>query len=94
MIRRVLRESWRHQAWVGRSASLAVMIRLRSLPLAVPAVGSDAPREPNGRPKLPKGRAVLRIRRTDRVLKTVIRGEADSLLEGLGRSINLAESER
>jgi len=60
----------------------------------MPPVGSGVPREFNGRPQLPKGRAVFRTRRTDRVLKTVIRGEADSLLEGLGRSIQLAEPER
>jgi hypothetical protein len=41
-----------------------------------------------------KGRAVLRIRRTDRALKAMIRAEADSLLEKLGRSMNLAGLER
>jgi hypothetical protein len=76
------------------------MIRLRSLPLLTLPVGSIGSiesiesGEPNVRPKLPKGRAVLRIRRTDQALKTIIRIEADSLLQGLGRSIGLAEPER
>lgn len=106
MIRRVLREAWRHQSWRERSASLAVMIRLRALPLAaLPTVASERP-DPNGTAKVPtkgfatgfakppKGRAVLRIRRTDRALKAIIRAEADSLLENLNRSMNLAGLER
>jgi RNase P protein component len=94
MIRRVLRESWRHQTWVGQSRSLAVMIRLRSLPLPTLPTGSIESGETNVRLKLPKGRAVLRLRRTDRALKTIIRKEADSLLQGLGRSIGLAKPTR
>jgi len=94
MIRRVLRESWRHQIWLGRSRSLAVMIRLRALPLRAQPFGSVESGELPVRAKLPKGRAVLAIRQTDRALKTVIRAEADSLLQGLGRSMNLAGPER
>jgi len=99
MIRRVLREAWRHQSWLERSVSLAVMIRLRALPLgALPTESTESTvlpvsatrPEPNSTAKSPKGRAVLRIRRTDRALKAMIRAEADSLLEGLSRSLNRA----
>lgn len=89
MIRRVLRESWRYQAWVGRSASLAVMIRLRALPIGSP--DSNVSAVPS---KLPKGRAVLRIRQPDRALKAVIRAEADFLFQGLIRSMSLTETDR
>jgi hypothetical protein len=82
MIRRVLRESWRHQAWPKRGASIAVMIRLRALPIE--------PVGPAASAKLPKGRGMLRIRRPDRALKAVIRAEADSLLQDLGRAITPA----
>ena len=106
MVRRVLREAWRHQSWLEQSASLAVMIRLRALPLAaLPTVSivSTVSTVSTGLIKGPvpmvsvkslKGRAVLRIRRTDRALKAMIRAEADSLLERLGRSMNLAGLER
>lgn len=100
MVRRVVREAWRHQPWLEKCASLVVMIRLRALPLAelltVPAVSlvPIGSRVPNGFVKPPKGRAVLRVRRTDRALKAIIRAEADSLLEGLGRSMNLLGLER
>jgi hypothetical protein len=100
MVRRVLREAWRHQSWLEQSASLAVMIRLRALPLAaLPTVSTVSTGLIKGSvPKVSvkslKGRAVLRIRRTDRALKAMIRTEADSLLEGLGRSMNLAGLER
>jgi hypothetical protein len=70
------------------------MIRLRSLPLLTLPTGSIESGETNVRLKLPKGRAVLRLRRTDRALKTIIRKEADSLLQGLGRSIGLAKPAR
>lgn len=106
MIRRVLREAWRHQSWRERSPSLAVMIRLRALPLAaLSTVAAERP-ESNDTPKVStkafatgfakplKGRAVLRIRRTDRALKAIIRAEADSLLESLSRSMNLAGLEQ
>ena len=100
MVRRVLREAWRHQLWLEQSAPLAVMIRLRALPLAalptaltVSTVSIQRP-VPNVSAKPPKGRAVLRVRRTDRALKAMIRAEADSLLEGLGRSMNPAGLER
>jgi len=106
MIRRVLREAWRHQSWLERSVSLAVMIRLRALPLGalptesiesteatVSPVSAKRP-EPNSFAKSPKGRTVLRIRRTDRALKAMIRAEADSLLEGLSRSLNRAGPEQ
>jgi hypothetical protein len=103
MVRRVLREAWRHQSWLEQSASLAVMIRLRALPLAALPTVSIVSTVSTGLTKGPvpkvsvkslKGRAVLRIRRTDRALKAMIRAEADSLLEGLGRSMNLAGLER
>ena len=103
MVRRVLREAWRHQSWLEQSASLAVMIRLRALPLAALPTVSIVSTVSTGLIKGPvpkvfvkslKGRAVLRIRRTDRALKAMIRTEADSLLEGLGRSMNLAGLER
>jgi len=103
MVRRVLREAWRHQLWLEHSVPLAVMIRLRALPLAalptaltasaVSTVSIQRP-VPNVSAKPPKGRAVLRVRRTDRALKAMIRAEADSLLEGLGRSMNPAGLER
>ena len=91
MIRRVLRESWRHQALADRSEALAVMIRLRSLPLMLNEVptGSSVSIEKTPNPvKPPKGRAVLRIRRPDRALKSIIRAEADSLLLNLSRSMS------
>ena len=103
MVRRVLREAWRHQSWFEQSASLAVMIRLRALPLAALPTVSKVSTVSTGLIKGPvpkvsvkslKGRAVLRIRRTDRALKAMIRAEADSLLEGLGWSMNLAGLER
>ena len=103
MVRRVLREAWRHQSWLEQSASLAVMIRLRALPLAALPTVSIVSTVSTGLIKGPvpkvsvkslKGRAVLRIRRTDRALKAMIRAEADSLLEKLGRSMNLAGLER
>jgi hypothetical protein len=97
MVRRVLREAWRHQLWLEQSAPLAVMIRLRALPLAAlpTALTVSIQRPvPNVSAKPPKGRAVLRVRRTDRALKAMIRAEADSLLEGLGRSMNPAGLER
>jgi len=97
MVRRVLREAWRHQSWLEQSASLAVMIRLRALPLAaLPTVSTGLMKEPVPKVSVKslKGRAVLRIRRTDRALKAMIRTEADSLLERLGRSMNLAGLER
>jgi len=97
MVRRVLREAWRHQSWLEQSASLAVMIRLRALPLAaLPTVSTGLMKGPVPKVSVKslKGRAVLRIRRTDRALKAMIRAEADSLLEGLGRSMNLAGLER
>jgi len=87
MIRRVLRESWRHQAWPKRGASIAVMIRLRALPIE--PVG---PAGPATSAKLPKGRGMLRIRRPDRALKAVIRAEADFLLQDLGRAITPAHT--
>ena len=115
-IRRVLRESWRACGLASRGHPLAVMIRLRALPLAPPAgavaaVGASArlgarpgarlgassgtmPGTLSGTIKPPKGRAVLRVRRTDRALKAVIRAEADSLLDALCRSVPVVAPER
>jgi hypothetical protein len=114
-IRRVLRESWRACGLASRGHPLAVMIRLRALPLAPPAgaVAVGASARPGARPgarlgassgamsgtlsgtiKPPKGRAVLRVRRTDRALKAVIRAEADSLLDALCRSVPVVAPER
>jgi hypothetical protein len=105
-IRRVLRESWRACGLASRGHPLAVMIRLRALPLA-PRAGSAVgvstvsgaipganPGAMSGTTKPPKGRAVLRVRRTDRALKAAIRAEADSLLDALCRSVPVVAPER
>ena len=86
-IRRVLRESWRAIPPNTTGQPLAVMIRLRALPLALQASGS-VPVKP------PKGRAVLRVRRTDHALKAVIRTEADTLLKALCRTLPAGALER
>ena len=115
-IRRVLRESWRASGLTSQGHPLAVMIRLRALPLALPAeaaaAGGASTRAGarrvvtsgatsgtmlgtlSGTIKPPKGRAVLRVRRTDRALKAVIRAEADSLLDALCRSVPVVAPER
>lgn len=87
MIRRVLRESWRAIDLNLSTQPLAVMIRLRALPLAL-QTPTAVPAKP------PKGRAVLRVRRTDHALKTVIRTEADSLLAALRRTMPVAVPDR
>ncbi|NBS94673.1 MAG: hypothetical protein EBT08_00705 [Betaproteobacteria bacterium] len=102
-IRRVLRESWRACGLASRGHPLAVMIRLRALPLALPAgaAGASTGASPGVTPavmpsaiKPPKGRAVLRVRRTDRALKAVIRAEADALLDALCRSAPAVAAKR
>ena len=101
-IRRVLRESWRACGLASRGHPLAVMIRLRALPLApragaavgVSTVSDAIPGAMSGTTKPPKGRAVLRVRRTDRALKAAIRAEADSLLDALCRSVPAVAPER
>jgi hypothetical protein len=100
-IRRVLREAWRACGLASRGDSLAVMIRLRALPLALPAgaagvsaMSGAIPGVMSSMTKPPKGRAVLRVRRTDRALKAVIRAEADSLLGALCRAVPALAVER